>query len=272
MQLNDTAQIIVAITIAVAVIAAIILVYRRGIRVGWKKGAIDINGKSNSGIIIHLTDLEIIMDIMIDSVMLTASLCQGTKLERKMSYAQEKITHLRGLKEQQYFQLLKKKGIPQDRLTSHPDAQYYLQVLGNALYYDNGTQSLVSQLRRNLRSEDNRIDKNRSEKENKDRFNEFISSFTDSALQRWKRFFIDNYRTDVMDIDGNMRKREITCEDLYDMDFDPQHIAALRRIFEEIFEYARGVDADIEKEKQEVETKRKEKIHQIVAMRQQGRK
>ncbi len=266
--IDPIAQYILAGTILIIVIIVFLIVYKRGVKIGSNTITIGSAKGEKSHRFLYLSDLDIIVDVIVKNVEAIFELNRTERIKRKMRYAQEKLMALRGLKEQRFYKLLKNAGVKQDNLTSHPDAQYYIQVLGNALYYDNGTRSLITALRSSLSDHTEYMKLSEmTDSENRERYNGYLDSFVEAMSQRWKGFFYDNYKTDVIDDDGKHRKRIVTNEDIYDSDFEPGHIKDLREICEDIFDNAVIIDRLIEKEHTKLEKQRKEKTEQIIKLR-----
>ncbi len=265
--INSIAQIIIATIGGLALLIILVIIYQRGFRAGAGKIGIDIPGlKDNQCANIQISELESVIDIIFESLKDLVNLNDSKRLERKMVYTENKLVLVRGLKEKLYYKLLKDSGVDQDRLTSHVDSQYYMQVLNNALFYDNGQQCMKTLFRRALRSDDYADNPELSQSENANRYEKYIGLFLESSMQKWKRFFYDNYKTNTIDADGKKRVRKVTNEDIYDMDFDTNHMQEIKVIYHEIFDNAKIVDEQINKEQVRLYTSRKENIRRLLSI------
>ncbi len=266
--INSVAQIIISATILIVAIAFVLIAYKKGLKIGYKQNSVQFgDGKNAGAAVLYIEDLEIIIDIIIKSVKEISELNKAKKLQLKMDYAQEKVIVIRGQKEIRYHDLLKSKNVPEDELTSHPDFQYFLQVLGNACYYDNGTQSIVSMVRKQLRTQSYQAIENVSDNENRTRYKEFIDAFTETVQLRWKRFFYENYKTKISDYEGKIRDRVITIEDLNESDTETDHVNMMKEIFMDIFDNARDIDEQVKIEEVKLNKDRERQIKAIINLR-----
>lgn len=263
--IDTTAQIILSISVGLALLIILFIVYRRGVKAG--KLGFDIPGSPDCvDLRLQTNELETVIDIIFQSLQDIVELNDSKRLQRKMIFVEEKLVIIRGMKEKLFYKLLKDSGVDQDCLTSHVDAVYFVQVLNNAIYYDNGELCLKTLFRRVLKGDDYSDSKDLSPRENQVRYNNFIESFFVSSLQKWKRFFYNNYKTEIIDKNGEPLQRRISNEDIYEMDFLEDHLKYLKKIYFDIFDNAKLVDERIDREKAELFESRRNNIRKILAI------
>jgi hypothetical protein len=264
--IDPIAQIILAISIGFSFILILLIVYIRGVRAG--KIGLTIPGKNKNDILgLKTSELETVIDIIFQSLQDIVELNEFRRLERKMIYVEEKLVIIRGMKEKLFYKLLKESGVNQDHLTDHVDSIHFVQVLNNALYSSNGEISLKSLFRQVLKGDEYKDFREMSQRENQIRYGDFIDSFFKSSVQKWKRFFYNNYKTNFIDEKGQPIQRKITNEDVYEMDFLKDHLTELKKIFRDIFDNARLIDERIDSEKEELYESRKSNIRKILAIK-----
>lgn len=264
--IDPVAQVILSICLGLSLLITLVIVYRRGIKAG--KIGLSIPGKSEKDILNFKTnELEAMIDIIFQSLQDIVELNDFKRLERKMVYVEEKLVIIRGMKEKLFYRLLKNSGVEHDHLTNHVDAIYFIQVLNNALYNDNGEPSLKTLFRHALKSDEYRNFESVSQRENQIRYENFIDSFFKASVQKWKRFFYNNYKTNFIDEKGESIQRLITSENIYEMDFLEDHLRELKNIYIDIFDTARSIDERIDREKSELYRLRKSNIRKILEIK-----
>ena len=214
--------------------------------------------------IINRTALENIVELILDSIKDLLILSENRALNKKMDYVETKLTALRGLKETRFYKALKDKGIQHENLTSHPDALFYNQVLGNVIYHDNGTLSIKSLFRTKLRDTLYLDDENLSERENEDKYDKFMEDFYNQINEEWRRKINANYKSDVFDLHMISQKRVITTETLYDLDTETAHLNELKLMFKDIFDNARQIHKAVEIEKKKLTEQRNAKLDKLL--------
>lgn len=266
--IDPVAQIIISVTIGIGVIGLVAIIFFRGLKSGKLGFVIPGKDKDCTGYLnFKVEALGTVIDIIFNSLKDLVMLNDARRLERKMIYVENQLLIIRGIKEKRFYGLMLKSGVKKDHLTSHVDAQYYIQVLNNALYYDNGEQCLKTVFRRALTAMEYGDISNISQRENAERYEDYIQSFLKSCLQKWKRFFYNNYKTEVVDDDGSYRMRKLTNEDLYNLDFDDDHVRDLEKIFRDVFDNAKVMDEQITKELEALYELRKKDIKKVLSLK-----
>ncbi len=274
--IDPIAQVIIAIGILIGIIVIGAIVVRGGITIG--KNFFRVGGKKKKNkcdnepdATLHISDLHIIADIFTDSFKIIFDLNKSIKLQKKMDFAQEKILLIRSLKEKRFYRQINKEGIDWDSISIHPDTQYYVQVLNNAISFDNGEQSLVSTIRKYIRLGSYSLSEKKTDEENKKEYNEFLENVMQVINDRWWRFFNQNYESKFLNKEGIISERDITNADIYKLDFDETHLLEIKDIIKHIFDNAIKEDEIINEQIKILDDKRKEKINNIIRTRQRSK-
>jgi hypothetical protein len=265
--LTPVAQIIVSVTLLMAVLLLLLIIYKRGVKLGFKNAKINLSGEMcEDTALIKIEDLEAFIDVIVDSMEEVVQLDKNFSIEKKLDYVEVKLSEFQGLKESRFYKLLKDKGVPHDDLTSHPDAIHYVTTLLNAIFRDNGESGIKSMIRKPLKHRT--YDKSSyPEVTRTDAEEKFIREFTNQVNERVRRYFRSNYATNFIDYDGRMKKRIVTNEEIHDMDYQPAHVLEMQKIFSDIFDNARKIDIEVNKKREELISGRKKKLGNMLSIR-----
>ena len=257
--INPIAQIIIAISILLVFFVIAVIIFRRGIKLGYNKGYISLGqGECAPGIIqVRRKDLEIIFDIFVNSVSEISEITGKQSLMRKMNYAESKLPIIRQRMDKIYYELSKTKGIDDDFLTDNEDLAFYLLVVDKIIDSDNGLASIKSLLRKYLR--DNEYKKSGPE------YNRYLDEFNSLVFENCRRILNDKYKSLVSTIGlEERRKRVIHSKEIFEAFQDRGFMDSIEDIFRDIFDHAKLIDIDIENEKIKIIEKRKKRLADII--------
>lgn len=263
--IDPTAQVIISINISVFLICLVVIAVRKGISIKHKNNSLMIGkaiGLSNP-MKKFLENIDVVVDIIVESVESVSDLTNSESLRQKMSYVNEKINYLRGLTEEKYYKMLVEKNIKQELLSSHPDLQYYIMTLRNVFY---GPYGIEDMLRNQLRSMDYADRTELTTKENEHRFENYIDSLFGTLAQKWKEHFYNHYKTNIMDMNGQMRERIITNEELYDSDTESKNASKIKNMLYDVFKKAKEIDKYVNSKRLQMIEKRGEKIKKVISI------
>lgn len=258
--IDPVAQIILAVGIIIVVVIALIVVWIKGLKAGGKNG-IMIGSSGNMNL--TLDSFESLIDVITESLIDVIRLNEAESVNRKMDFAEDRISLIRNLKEQLFYKISKDR-VQENVLTSNEDLNYYNMLVGNALFSDNGAASLKSLIRKYLKGNEYKVD-------GRD-FDNFLKDFTDIAIENWRRYINTYYKTEVIKSDGSKRERVVTAKELYHANTDQRHRDDLEDIFRQIFTHAKSIDEKITKEKKDLFDKRKKRIEQIIGIKTDDKK
>jgi len=279
--MEPIAQIILTITLSVAVLLVLIVIIFRGIRVQSSKLNFNIDGKSTKKnskekketlyYVFSVEDMESIIDILSSFLEHIYEVSDVICLQKKMDVVENRLSLLYDQKNEFFTDLLIKKKIPSSSISIHVDYLHYRQIIDRILYFDDGTaNSIKSMLRKYLKEKSYTRDSVLSDVENKMKFERFISNVTDEVIQKTKRLWNDNYHTNVIDFDGKENKvRMISVEEIIEFEGSQKVVELLKSIFSEIFQYSMEIDIWIDKEKESIKDDRKKQIQMFLLKRKE---
>lgn len=261
-KIDSTAQIILSVGIVISIILLLGLIFhfilKKGLKVAFGKLSANIGG-TDTGILLTGEKLEMLIEIIIESMEDVISLNNNEALDKKMAFAQDKIPLIRNLKEQIFYKLSKDKiGDNEVVLTENEDLDYYICLISNALFADNGSTCLKSVLRKYLKG----VEYKKEDRE----FDNFLNDFTELACENWRRYINLYYKTDVITDNGGRRTRIVSQKELYHANNDRKHKDDLEDIFRQVFTFAKNIDNNIEKEHEVLYRKRQNKIKQLLGI------
>lgn len=257
--INPIAQIIIAIGILLALIIIAIIIFKRGIKLGYNRGFVSLGREECSDRIIQIRreDLEVIFDLFVSSVSEISEITGKQSLLKKMNYAESKLPILRKRFERIYYDMLADRVSDDNLLTENEDFEFYSLSVQAILYTDNGFTSVKSLLRKYLREKE--YDKDSLE------YEKYLNEFTSLVFEYCRRFFNFYYKSDVQCSDRR-RKRLISSRDLYESFQDKNFIDFVKGIFKDVFDHAKNIDHSIEEEKKKIIDKRKSRLSNLIDM------
>lgn len=277
--ITPIAQIIIAVAVSIVVILLLILIIFKGIhfRSNTFNIEVDSNGKKKKVkkesmyYVFSVEDMESIIEILSSFLERISEVSDFVSMQRKMDMVENRLSFLYEHKNQFFANKLIEKGIPSNNIASHIDYLHYKQVIDRILYLDDGNSpSIKALIRKHLRDRTYTPDPNLSEAENRNKFDKFVSNVIDEIIQKTKRIWNDNYRSDVIDFDGNThKKRIVSVEEIEDFEDSESSVEVQRSILSEIFKHAIQTDIWAENEKKTIKEDRKKQIQMFLLKRRE---
>lgn len=277
--IDPIAQIILAIAICVAVVLIILIVIFKGITIRSDKLQVDVDGKKkkvkgpNDTVyyIFSADDMESIIEILSGFLEHLSEVSDYISLQKKMDLVENRMSLLYDYKNNFFSEKLVSKGVPLNCVTNHVDYLNYRQIVDRILYLDDGiSPSVKSLLRKCLREKSYPNKSNLSEVDFKNKFAKFLDNIVEEAVQKTKKVWNDNYRSDVIDFDGKTnKKRIISVEEICEFEGNDFTMMVYKGLFEEIFTNAIEVDMWTIKERSIIKEDRKKQIQMFLLKRKE---
>lgn len=248
--INAIAQIILSSGAVIILIILFLIIYKKGIKVGYNKNIIQI-GRSTKDIILEqneiitlsLNDFNRMIEIIMDSVKEILILTSTELLNRKMSFAEKKINELKKLKDRVYKEILKSK----TKVVAEDSLEFrYFQVMIACMIQvsDDGQLSFKDIIRKELRTKEYHKDGTEYE--------EYIKNVIDIFISTWRRNLQYFY---------NWKEEEhawfVVYDDLRLLPENAAHMLRVEKLIRDIFAKAKDLDEEIKKEEEILEEKRK---------------
>lgn len=252
--IDPIAQIILTTTIPIVVIIALILIYKRGVKVG--KGVFQIGGtsKKSTTIILNKSRLSIMLKIITESIEDLIKLRDVKALKSKTRIVKDNLNILRGSKEALFYEATKDK-LEDHILTDNEDLHYYEDFTSKMLFLDNGIESFFKVILEEIEAHTYSC-------EGKD-YENFLEDFQKKIIEIQRRS-INKYAGEAKTIKGTLRGRIVSRKDIFDVNNSDKHLMEMKLSFRDIFDKIKSIDVKTEKEQNDNTIEREKKLNELL--------